>query len=193
MEKLTDKEWLDILSGKTRLSKDNKSAESLLALRTVIKKIKAEAKNEENQLSKLHIRLEAEARDSGVSLTKRLRLLVIFIIGLIAGALIPMEIATRGAHEPSFLDSFKSSSQNESEKITIRLTLKDEAPLKLAKDIIFTSIDSKVEVKVLSGDNLHLRIYGLKKLDQNQTPLKAMLGLGGEAEGNAEVVILKNE
>lgn len=193
MEKLTDKQWLDILSGKTRVLRDSKPAESLLALRTVIKKIKTEEKNEENQLAKLHIRLEVEASDRGVSLSKRLRLLVIFIIGLIAGALIPMQIATRGAHEPSFLDNFKISSQSDSEKITIRLTLKDEAPLKLAKDIIFTSIDSKVEVKVLSGDNLHLRIYGLKKLDQSQTSLKAMLGLGGEAEGNAEVVILKNE
>ena len=120
-----------------------------------------------------------------------IKLMIALVSGLIIGIMMPMQLATRGSYESSFFDNFRGYSHNE--KISIQLTLKDKAPLNLAKDIIFTAVDSKVEVKVLNNDGLHLVIYGLKSLDESQISLKAMLGLGSEAQGNAEVVILNNE
>ena len=189
MDNNIEKEWLDILSGKKKVSENQQLAKNAILLRSVIKKINVENKNEADQLARLHSALKKKT--SKVSLIKKLRLIIIFITGLMAGTFVPIQMATRGTHDYSFWDSFRVSSQNE--KISIRLTIKDKAPLTLAKDIIFTAVDSKVEVKVLNNDGLHLLIYGLKPLDESQISLKATLGLGGEAEGNADVVILKDE
>jgi hypothetical protein len=201
MENNEDQVWLDVLSGKSVKSANKRLVLDAKLLRASIKEYTAEEKAHELTLRKIKNSLHAQGffesssnknfGSNSVSILKKIKVIVVFALGLIAGTLVPIQLATRGTHDSSFFDRFKGSNQNE--QISIRLTIKDKAPLTLAKDIIFTAMDSKVEVKVLNNDGLHLVIYGLKSLDESQISLKATLGLGGEAEGNAEVVILKNE
>ena len=47
-------------------------------------------------------------------------------------------------------------------------------------------------MKVVSGKDIKLIIYNLKKSDDQQNILKILLGLPSEAEGNVRVTISKN-
>lgn len=124
-----------------------------------------------------------------IRFVKKIRLLGIFIVGIVAGLMVPMQMATRGASEPivsKILGDF-----NNRDHITSEISLIDVNPLTLSENIIFTCISSKVEVKVLSNKDIQMVIYNLKKSDDQQNILKILLGLTSEAEGNIKVTILK--
>ncbi len=119
----------------------------------------------------------------------KLKLILALITGLVIGVMMPMQLATRGDSESAFrriVADIKST-----DRIASEISLRDESPLTLSKNIIFTCISSHIEVKVLSSKDIQLIIYDLKKLDDQQNMLKILLGLPSEAEGNIRVTILK--
>ena len=120
----------------------------------------------------------------------KLKLILALITGLVIGVMMPMQLATRGSSESTLskiISNFKGG-----DTVASEISLSDENPLTLSKNIIFTCISSHIEVKVVSGKDIKLIIYNLKKSDDQQNILKILLGLPSEAEGNVSVTISKN-
>lgn len=196
--KLSDEEWLNILAGKDSGFSDKRIVSQIRTLGLVIKKVDAENKKEAEELIKLESRLNKEGlfyiaaptiKNKFLKLINKIKLIIIFVIGLIVGIMAPMQLATRGASD-SLINKI-SSEFKASDQIASEVLLEAENPLTLSENIIFTCLSSGVEVKVISNGDIQLIIYGLKKLDDKQNILKIILGLSSAAEGNVKVTIKK--
>jgi hypothetical protein len=114
------------------------------------------------------------------------------LVALLVGAMIPMQIATRG-ESYSIFSKFSNIFQTKSENIKSEITLINKDPIKYSQDLILIALSAKLEVKVFMNneDGIALIIYGLNENDKNQSTLKAFIGLSNQTNGNIKVIIKK--
>lgn len=197
MAEIEDKEWLELLAGKAVSSENTNQKRSADALRAAIKQYDAEELAQAHGLNKLMSRMTNEGLffdPSDISMSKRIirfikkiRLLVIFIIGLTAGLMVPMQLATRGGADNSINLDFLKSSEN---KIDTEITITSKKPLQKAQKITISAISAGLTVTTLQhGDVIHLTIKGFKKMDPELIPINAVLGLSNQTQGNVSVLI----
>ena len=121
-----------------------------------------------------------------------LRLIAATATGIAIATLPTMQLATtRGEESVSIWNNFSHLFNTADEAIKTEITLHDNNPLNLSREIIFSCISVGVEVKVKNDNQITLIVYNLKSLDEKQIPLKAVLGLSDKAEGNVKVTIIK--
>ena len=121
-----------------------------------------------------------------------LKLFITALIALMVGAMIPIQIATRGTDD-SFFSRFTSMSQSEPEEINTEIIIKDTNPIKYSQDIIGLALSANLDLKSSNdnGKNITLIIYGLKKDELKQDSLRVFLELTPQIEGNVRVIIKK--
>jgi hypothetical protein len=121
-----------------------------------------------------------------------LKLFITALIALMVGAMIPIQIATRGTDD-SFFSRFTSMSQSEPEEINTEIVKKDTNPIKYSQDIIGLALPAHLDVKSSNDNdkNIILIIYGLKKDELKQDSLRVFLDLTPQIEGNVRVIIKK--
>ena len=209
MAEIDDKEWLDLLAGRFVDVNNPNQKRNADALRAAIKKLDAENSAQVDGLNKMIFRMTREGlfldqdQMTGskkiILFVKKIRLLIVFIIGIISGVIIPVQqLATRGgADEPVFLFDLHTKNKN----INSYLSLTAHAPitpLGLAQMIQLAAIESNLEVKT-SGvidsvrynniKEIKMTIYGLKSMDESQKSLKILLQASNQLSGTVEVTI----
>ena len=197
MAEIEDKEWLELLAGSSAGSENTNSKRNADALRSAIKKFDAEELAQAHGLKKVMSRMTNEGlflepSDMSVSkkiirFVKKIRLLGIFILGMIAGLIFPMQMATRGSDGPFIRLEFPHFLD---EKIETELTFIDEDPLSKAKKITVSAISAGLSVTwEQKGRAIHLIIRGFKKRAPELIPLNSVLRLSNETQGNVSVMI----
>ncbi len=213
MVEIEDKEWLDLLAGRPVSSNNSNKRRNVEALRTVIKKFAAEDLAQVDGLKKMMSRMTMEglflekseltATMKIIRFVKKIRLLIIFIIGIISGVILPFQqLATRGGtDEPIFwLDlNGKNNSVNSEISLTVNAPT---SPLELAGMIQLAAIESNLEVKTSgildSTGNKNIKgiemiVYGLKSMDESQIRLKILLQATNQLSGTVKVTIKSNQ
>lgn len=134
-----------------------------------------------------------------------LKLFITALIALLVGAMIPIQIATRGDSttfiekvKSIFIERKKSESADylynpETKKIerliNNEIILKDINPNSLAHNIITSAMSARLESKISKDKEIHIIIYGLEKNRDDQIALKALLGLSMQDSGNVRATI----
>jgi len=134
-----------------------------------------------------------------------LKLFITALIALLVGAMIPIQIATRG-ESTTFIEKVKDifSERKKSESadylynpvtkkieklINNEIVLKDINPNRLAHNIITSAMSAKLESKISQDKEIHIIVYGLEKNRDDQIALKALLNLSIQTSGNVRVTI----
>ncbi len=197
MENNEDQLWLNVLSGKSAKSADKKTVLEAKLLRSAIKEYQAEEKVLKNTLDKLHSKMRREGLYDNNNhksiltkiniLLKKFRVFIIFMMGLLAGAMLPMELA-RNSENLIFKLLTKNNTQ-ENIKSIIKIT--DKSPLSKSKEIIDLVISNNLQVKVKKNKegSFELTIYGIEKMNVEQVALKTVIGLPNQADGTVIVNI----
>jgi hypothetical protein len=198
MAEIDDKEWLDLLAGRFVDVNNPHQKRNADALRAAIKKIDAENLAQIDGLNKIISRMTAEglfvdksqisAGNRIILFAKKIRLLIIFILGLAAGLLAPMQVATRGGGEPSILNRF--SFNVESETINNELIRVYPNPAIKSQEIVSSAVAAGLVVTISSSNQeIHLLIKGFKKMNPNFTAVNSILEISNQTEGNLAVTI----
>jgi hypothetical protein len=121
-----------------------------------------------------------------------LKIFITALIALTVGAMIPIQIATRGGDD-SFFSRFTNMPQSKSEEINTEIVKKDTNPIKFSQDIIGLALSANLDIKSSNNNdkNITLIIYGLKKNELKQDSLRVFLDLSTQIEGNVRVIIKK--
>ena len=121
-----------------------------------------------------------------------LKLFITALIALMVGAMIPIQIATRGTDD-SFFSRFINISQTKSEDINTEIIKNNINPIKYSQNIISLALSANLDVKISNNDdrNITVIIYGLKKNALKQDSLRVFLDLTPQIEGNVRVIIKK--
>lgn len=121
-----------------------------------------------------------------------LKLFITALIALMVGAMIPIQIATRGTDD-SFFSRFINTSQTKSEDINTEIIKNNINPIKYSQNIISLALSANLDVKISNNDdrNITVIIYGLKKNALKQDSLRVFLDLTPQIEGNVRVIIIK--
>ena len=203
MANIDDKEWLDLLSGKVVNAQDEAQIKAASTLRSVIKKFNAEETAQSEGLKKLNLRMASEGlfiEPSEMSFSKKIksvfkkiRLIIIFIIGLVAGLMIPMQIATRGGSE--HLLNFQLPTMTDSKvetEVVIHASESNKTTILKAQEITLSAISVGLSVTTeKQSDAIHLTINGFTKMNPDLVPINSVLGLSNRTQGNVSVLILK--
>jgi hypothetical protein len=121
-----------------------------------------------------------------------LKLFITALIALMVGAMIPIQIATRGTDD-SFFSRFINISQTKSEDINTEIIKNNINPIKYSQNIISLALSANLDVKISNNDdrNITVIIYGLKKNALKQDSLRVFLDLTPQIEGNVRVILIK--
>jgi hypothetical protein len=200
------KQWAEALSGK------GKDIEPLIhkkaqALRKILKEEDVALTKKYSTFNKASFERTKKALESSGLLQKEkvssiksylktkkesIRLFITALIALMVGAMIPIQIATRGTDD-SFFSKFTNISQSEPEEINTEIVKKDTNPIKYSQDIIGLALSANLDLKSSNDNdkNITLIIYGLKKDEIKQDSLRVFLDLSTQIEGNVRVIIKK--
>lgn len=198
MANIDDKEWLGLLAGKVLISKDETQTRAVSALRSSIKKFDAEELAQSEGLKKLKLRMAGEGLfvepsensffKKLIKFLKKVRLIIIFIMGMIAGLMVPLQLATRGGADISIIDKFSLNRVNET--INNELIIIDPNPLTKSQEIISSAVAAGLIVTINGSDeDMHLLIKGFKKMDPNFTAVNSILGISNQTQGNVSVIL----
>ncbi len=197
MENNEDQIWLDSLAGKSVTSKNKKIILEAKLLRGAIQKNIAEEKAFEDSLVKLHARIQQEnlyeklikrdLKDTLQALIAKFKVTIMFILGLIAGAMIPMELARNSENLMFQLNRFSVSD----ELIGSEISLIANSPKSKTDEIVNMGISNNLEVKVRKNqkDGFTLTIYGLERNNVDQVALKSLIGISNQSEGVVKIII----
>ena len=203
MANINDKDWLDLMAGKAVNVENKTQIKAASTLRNVIKKFNDEEMAQSEGLKKLKLRMLSEGlifESSDISFLKKLvrlfkkaKLIIIFIIGLVAGLMVPMQIATRGGSEHFFNFQLPSRSDSKFEtEITIHASESDKAPFIKAQEITLSAISVGLSVTTeKQSDAIRLTIKGFTKMNPDLIPINSLLGLSNQTQGNVSVLILE--
>jgi len=187
METNEDQIWLDALAGKQVKSSDKKLVLTAKLLRRAIQDQQAEEIFEAEQLVRLQNRIHGEGlleRPTLVGVLKKkiskFKLFIIFIVGLISGVFIPMQVATRGGAN-NFWHSF------DAEKATTTLTIHSPQPQNFVREIITTALDDNLTVTISGNDSSTLVIKNFEESKQITTRMK--IGLPIQITGEVKINI----
>lgn len=195
MANMQDKEWLNLLGGKAVNAQEASQIKAALTLRSVIKKFNAEEIAQSEGLKKLNLRMAEEGlflerNDINFSkklimIFKKIKLIIIFITGLVAGLMVPMQMATRGGDDSSFFSI--SNTQTKNVIFENKIKINDPGMTYL---IIDSAVSSGLVVEVKQENKVKLiTLKGLKKNDANQFAIKALLRLPNQRNGNVLIEI----
>jgi len=130
-----------------------------------------------------------------------LKLFITALIALLVGAMIPIQIATRGTDDSFFsrfinwieMQANSPISQTKSEDINTEIIKNNINPIKYSQNIISLALSANLDVKISNNDdrNITIIIYGLKKNALKQDSLRVFLDLSTQIEGNVRVIIKK--
>ena len=191
---MDDKEWLELLAGKAVNSQDASQIKAASTLRSVIKKFNAEEIAQSEGLKKLNLRMAREGlfehneinfSKKLIRIFKKIKLIIIFITGLVAGLMIPMQMATRGGDDSSFFSILNTQTKN----VILENKIKINDP-GMTYVIIDSAISSGLTVEVKQENKVKLiTLKGLKKNDADQFGIKALLRLPNQINGNVLIEI----
>ncbi|CAM8339578.1 hypothetical protein [Candidatus Methylopumilus planktonicus] len=206
-EKKESLQWLKALMGKPDPKADrNLNIQAKIFRQGMIKDRKREDESKPIADERLYQNIKSNLQNQGLlSKSKKglmesyierkkeaLKLFITALIALLVGAMIPIQIATRGTDD-SFFSKFTNMSQLEPEEINTEIVKKDTNPIKYSQDIIGLALSANLDLKSSNDNNknITLIIYGLKKDELKQDSLRVFLDLSTQIEGNVRVIIKK--
>lgn len=219
-EKKESLQWLKALMGKPDPKADrNLNIQAKIFRQGMIKDRKREDESKPIADERLYQNIKSNLQNQGLlSKSKKglmesyierkkeaLKLFITALIALLVGAMIPIQIATRG-ESLTFIEKVKSvfSEMKKTESgdylynpvtkkieklINNEIVLKDINPNSLAHNIITSAMSARLESKISKDKEIHIIIYGLEKNRDDQIALKALLTLPIQASGNVRISI----
>jgi len=197
MENNEDQVWLDVLSGKSVKSANKRLVLDAKLLRASIQEYTAEEKAHELTLKKIKHSLHAQGffesssnknfGSNSISILKKIKVIVVFALGLMAGAMMPMELARNSENFMFQLNRFSVSD----ELVGSEISLIANSPKSKTDEIVNMGISNNLEVKVRKNqkDGFTLTIYGLKRNNVDQVALKSLIGISNQSEGVVKIII----
>jgi hypothetical protein len=207
------KQWAEALSGKSK-DIDPLIHKKAQALRKILKEEDEALTKKYSTFNQASFQRTKNALESSGLLQKEkvspiksylktkkesLKLFITALIALMVGAMVPIQIATRGTDDSffsrfnTFFSRFISMSQSEVEEINTEIVRKNTDPIKDSQDIIGLALSANLDLKSSNdnGKNITLIIYGLKKDELQHDSLRVFLDLSPQIEGNVRVIIKK--
>lgn len=200
MDKNDDQIWLDVLAGKTVSTSNKKIVLNAKLLRSAIKEHITEEKIHKDGLNRLLVNLHHKGllggqhnknfRQKFFDTISKLRLLIIFVIGLMAGTSLPIVLTRGGSHTINFDLPYLYSSQIIHEANEIEREVED--PIAFSREVTLSALAAGMTVKI-NGDykDIYMVITGFRKNDSKFFVINSMLQLTNETEGQVVLHLKK--
>ncbi len=200
MEKNDDQIWLDILAGKKVKTSNKRLMLNTKLLRGAIKEHITEEKAHKDGLNRLLVNLHHRGLLSAqqnktlkqkiIDIISKLKLLLIFVIGIMAGAALPIALTRGGSNNVHFDLPFFYTPPKSHELNQIELMVED--PIAFSREVTLSALAAGMTVKI-DGDykDIYMVISGFRKNDSKFFVINSMLRLTNETEGQVALHLKK--